>query len=123
MSRRVVCVMICATLAGLPACALRSSPVGTWDLTEGDLGLPFLKKGWWLAILPGQNPEEVVVYWDNGLSCMSAPGTIDHGRIRVLLWGTPVEISKGSLSGAKIVSTTGEVVRMRRRARPFTGCE
>jgi len=75
-------MLLCGALTGLSACALHSAPIGTWDIVEGDLGLPDLKKGKWLAILP-----------------------------------------KGKLSGAKVVSATGAVLRLRKAKEPFAGCE
>lgn len=91
--------------AAAPACALREVPVGRWEITEGDTGLPYIRKGAWLRVGPGPTAGEAEVWWDNGLTCSSALGTRRRGRIDVPIWDTPASIVLTGRSSARLEFT------------------
>lgn len=107
----------------MSACALRTAPIGHWEIAQGDLGLPYLSKGWWVNVAPGDGPEQVVVSWDDGLTCWHLPGKMSNSRIYVAEWN--LEIAAVGLSGAKmtLLEDPRKVVKLKRHRRPFLGCE
>lgn len=116
-------LVVLISLVALSSCAIHSTPIGMWEVVDGDLGLPRLNKGHWLVIGKGRTPGTVTATYDNGLSCNVSEGTIgEDGKIRVALWDAPVVISKDR-SGASVVSEKGAVLRMKKLPDRALVCE